>query len=235
MKIAFVTGSTKGIGRQIGIDLLKQGYYVYFNYANDDLEATHLAEELFLYEGNFSIIKANLSDSSGVLNIIFQLPKVDILVLNAGMTDRTPFGQVLISNWNKVFEMNLTVPFFLVQSLKDKISPNGKIIFISSISGIVPDSVSISYGVSKAAINMLVLYLAKEFANKKITVNAIAPGYTDTTWHSNKSKEQIKRIEKKCLANRLGTVQEVSKAVMSVIDNNFINGQILRCDGGFGL
>ena len=82
---------------------------------------------------------------------------------------------------------------------------------------------------------MLVQYLAKEFADKKITVNAIAPGYTMSNWHSSKSEEQIKRIEQKCLANRFGTVEEVSKVVLSIIDNDYINGQIIRVDGGFGL
>ena len=149
------------------------------------------------------------------------------------MTDRTEFGKITLENWNEVFNLNLTNQFFLVQKLKDKINPNGKIIFISSIAGCTTDSTSIAYGVSKGAIHVLVPYLAKEFADKKITVNAVAPGYIDTDWHKEKSKEQIKRIEKKCLANRLGTVQEVSKAVLSIIDNDFINGQIVRCDGGF--
>jgi 3-oxoacyl-[acyl-carrier protein] reductase len=80
---------------------------------------------------------------------------------------------------------------------------------------------------------MLVPYLAKEFTDKKITVNAIAPGYIMTDWHKGKSQTQLKRIAKKCLAGRLGTSEEVSKAVLSVIDNDFINGQVIRVDGGF--
>lgn len=238
MKTALITGSTKGIGKQIGIDLLDKDYFVYFNYSHDVESAQALQDTLDKvgYSGKFSIINADLSgECYNHLLYCLKYKKIDILVLNAGMTDRTSFGNVKISNWNKVLEMNLTVPFFLVQSLKDKINPNGKIIFISSISGIIPDSVSISYGVSKAIINMLVLYLTKEFAKKKITVNAIAPGYVMTDWHKEKSKAQLKRIANKCLAKRLGTPEEVSKAVLAVIDNDFINGQIIRVDGGFGL
>lgn len=230
-KTAFITGSTKGIGKQVGLDLLNKNYFVYFN-GRTEQSCCDLGIELKNKE-NFTILKADLSEIDKIDWIKKQISILDVLVLNAGITDRTPFGKVSLYNWQKVFDTNLTVPFFLIQSLKDKIKPNGKIIFISSISGLTTDSVSIAYGVSKAAINMLVPYLAKEFAEKKITVNAVAPGYIDTTWHRSKSKSQLKRIEKKCLANRLGTPEEVSKAVLAIINNNFINGQIIRVDGGF--
>jgi len=185
---------------------------------------------------NFKIIKANLSSIDEIDKIDEQINifGLDVLVLNVGITDRTPFGKVSLYNWKKIFNTNLTVPFFLVQQLKDKIKLNGKIIFISSISGCTTDSTSVAYGISKGAIHVLVPYLAKEFSNKKITVNAIAPGYIDTGWHKQKSKAQLKRIIKKHLANRLGTTKEVSKAVLSIVDNDFINAQVIRVDGGFG-
>jgi 3-oxoacyl-[acyl-carrier protein] reductase len=231
MKKALVTGSTKGIGKQIGLDLLNKDYFVYFN-GRTEQSCCDLGIELKNQE-NFTILKADLSEIDKIDFINKQIPSLDVLILNAGITDRSPFGKIALENWNRVFNVNLTNQFFLIQELKNKINPNGKIIFISSISGIIPDSVSISYGVSKAAINMLVPYLAKEFADKKITVNAIAPGYIMTDWHKGKSQAQLKRIANKCLAGKLGTPKEVSKAVLSVIDNDFINGQVIRVDGGF--
>lgn len=232
MKTALITGSTKGIGRQVGIDLLDKDYFVYFN-GHTQESTKQLKKELYKYK-NYYIIEADVSDKS-YNHILFTLKRknIDVLVLNAGLTDRTPFGKVKEEAWDIVFNTNLKIPFFLVQALKDKIKLNGRIIFISSISGCTTDSTSISYGVSKGAIHVLVPYLAKEFASKRITVNAIAPGYTNTMWHQNKSPEQIKRIEKKCLANRLGTTQEISKAVMSIIDNDYINAQVIKVDGGF--
>lgn len=235
MKTALITGSTKGIGKQIGIDLLKEGYYVIFNYAKSNKDAELLRKQLVGYQGNFQIIKADMSEISQINKLIKDIDMLDVLVLNAGMTDRTPFGETNSENWKKVFDTNLTVPFFLVETLRNKMNKCGKIIFISSISGCTTDSTSISYGVSKGAIHVLVPYLAKEFANNQVTVNAIAPGYTDTIWHSQKDIKQIERIKQKCLVNRLGTVQEVSKTAMSIIDNDFINGQVIRVDGGFGL
>jgi 3-oxoacyl-[acyl-carrier protein] reductase len=244
MKTALITGSTKGIGKQIGIDLLDKGYYVYFN-GHTQKSTKELEKEIGYrdidhdYLPTLDIICQDLSTIESVIALgkYFKEKErtLDVLILTLGITDRTPFGEIKPEEWNKVFETNLSSAFFLIQELKDNINPNGKIIFISSISGIIPDSVSISYGVSKAAINMLVPYLAKEFANKKITVNAIVPGYIMTDWHKSKSQAQLKRIAKKCLAGRLGTPEEVSKAVFSAIDNNFINGQIIRVDGGFGL
>jgi 3-oxoacyl-[acyl-carrier protein] reductase len=237
-KIALITGSTRGIGKQIGIDLLHKGYFVYFNFAHDAESAKQLDYELinkYLLE-NFKIIKANLSSIKGAEILISNINKpLDVLIFNAGITDRTKFGEINLNKWYEVFNVNLNIPFYITQKLKDKINQTGKIIFISSISGLTTDSVSISYGVSKAAINMLVPYLAKEFKDKKITVNSVAPGYIDTSWHITKNKEQIDNIIKKCLANRLGTPEEVSKIVIAIIDNNFINGQCIRCDGGFNI
>ena len=240
---ALITGSTKGIGKQIGIDLLDKDYFVYFN-GHTQQSIEQLKKEISYrdcdkdYLPTFNIILQDLStiESNISLGNYFKENNkyLDVLVLNLGITDRTPFGEIKPSEWNKVLETNLSGAFFLIQSLKDNINENGKIIFISSISGCTTDSTSIAYGVSKGAIHILVPYLAKEFADKKITVNAVAPGYIVTEWHKDKSKAQLKRIEKKCLANRLGIPEEVSKVVLAIIDNDFINAQIIRVDGGFG-
>lgn len=228
MKTSLVTGSTRGIGFQMGHDLLKKGYFVSFN-GRSEMQMNERSV------GGWNYIQADLSNINEIKKISNKIKSLDVLILNVGITDRTKFGEITLEGWTNVFSMNCTNQFFLVQSLKDKINKNGKIIFITSISGIEADSTSIPYGCSKAATNMMVSYLAKEFAYKHVTVNAVAPGYTETSWHDGKSKEQIKRISNKCLAKRFGTTQEISKAVLSIIDNDFINGQIIRVDGGFGL
>lgn len=242
-KNALIIGSTRGIGKQIGIDLSKENYFVCFN-GHTKESTEQLDKELRNYpycynESKYSIICYDLSIVENSLEFARYLKainvKLDVLVWNVGLTDRTKFGEINSKEWNQVFEANLSAPFFFIQEMKNNINPNGKIILISSILGIIPDSVSISYGVSKAATNMLVPYLAKEFAEKKITINAIAPGFILTDWHKGKSKEQIKRIENKSLAKRLGTTEEISKTAMYIINNDFINAQIIRIDGGYGL
>jgi len=238
MKTALITGSTEGIGKQIGIDLLNKDYFVYFN-GHTQESTKQLEQELndLNYANNSNIICTDLSLLEKNLELANYLKAqdiyLDVLVLNLGITDRALFGAICYDSWKKVMDTNLNFPFFLVQSLASHIKENGRVVFISSISGCTTDSTSIVYGVSKGAIHVLVPYLSKEFADKKITVNAVACGYIDTNWHQNKSKDQIKRIEQKHLANRLGTVQEVSKAVMAIIDNDFINASVLKIDGGF--
>jgi len=232
-KIALITGGTKGIGRAIANALTKQNVHLFINYANDEDSAKKTKREL-----KATIIQADMSKYIGFNKFLIdirKMKKLDYLILNVGITDRTPFGKINFYNWDKVFRTNLTIPFMLVQALKNRINENGKIVFISSISGIIPDSSSISYGVSKASINMLVKYLAKEFAPKKITVNAIAPAYVNTGWHVSKSKAQIKRIEQKNLLKRFAEPEEIAKAVMMVIENDYITGQTIQVDGGFGL
>ena len=233
MKTAIVVGSSRGIGKQIGIDLLRKGYFVFFN-GRDENTLSELSKEL-AHRGYaaFGLIKADCSKIENIDSLLME--KVSVIVWNVGMTDRTSFGEITPKSWKEVFEANVDAPLFYLQAMKNNISLNGKIILISSILGIEPKSRSISYGVSKAAINMLVPYLAKEFSNKNITVNAVAPGFINTSWHEGKTEEQLKKIMNECLAERLGTVEEVSKVVMSIIDNDFINAQVIRVDGGYGL
>ncbi len=237
MKKAIITGSTKGIGFQCGKDLLDLGYFVYFN-GHNKKSIEDLKQKLSGYS-NYEILDRDMStiESNIELAAHFRLKDIyfDVIICNLGITDRTPFGKVEIKKWNEVFECNLSAPFFLIQNIYQNINQDGKIIFISSIAGQKLESVSISYGVSKAAINMLVPYLAKEFASKNITVNAIAPGYILTTWHDGKDKAQLKRIAKKSLIQRLGTTKEISDTIKFIINNNYLNGQIISVNGGFNL
>ncbi len=233
MKTALVTGSTQGIGRAIGIELLKQGYEVYFN--GRSANSMDKIEDILNFFPGAHYIKMDLSTVENCELLINVLKDIDVLVWNVGTTDRTPFLDVEVKEWNKVFEANVDAPFFFIRAMYHKIKPGGRIILISSVLGIEAKSRSISYGVSKAAINMMVPYLAKEFANRKVTVNAIAPGFIDTGWHDGKTKEQIEKIESECLAKRLGRPEEIAKVAAAIVDNEFINGQIIRVDGGYNI
>lgn len=238
MKTALITGSTQGIGRKIGVDLLDNDYYVYFN-GHSENSIKKLQHDLnYNYANNKEVIAKDLSTIYGNLRLahyfISSNIHLDALILNLGITDRTSFGEIMPNMWNKVIETNLSGAFFLIQELRNNIKNNGRIIFISSILSKIPHGVSGSYAASKAGINALVPYLAKEFSDKKITVNAICPGFVKkTNWHINKSKMQINRIEKNILLKRFAEPNEISSLVMEIIKNQYINGTTIDITGGY--
>ena len=225
MKKVLITGSTRGIGRQIGLELLDKGLFVYFNGRN-----TRGAQYI-----HSSTIKADMSTMHGIQEINKNIKDLDYLVCNVGVSDRTKFESTTAKKWDSTISTNLSIPTFLIQKLKSKIRLNGSILFIGSILGKIPDSSSLSYGVSKGALPMLTKYLAKEFAPKNVTVNTVAPGFISTSWHKDKSKCQMERIQKKILLGRFGTTQEVSNLCISILENKYITGQTIYIDGGYGL
>ena len=199
MNIVLVTGGTKGIGKAIVLKYLHQGCYAIITYSSDDETAELFQRELDVnYKDKYEIIKADLSKIEEVkimCNIIrCKYRKIDYLILNAGATNRNSFSDMTIDEWNYVINVNLTMPFFIVQSLVDCIIKGGSILFIGAVMGIYPHAISIPYAVSKAGVHMLSRQLVKHLAPYKITVNTIAPGFVDTPWQKSKPLEQRIRI-----------------------------------------
>ena len=200
MNIVLVTGGTKGIGKAIVLKYLHQGCYAIITYSSDDETAELFQRELDVnYKDKYEIIKADLSKIEEVkimCNIIrCKYRKIDYLILNAGATNRNSFSDMTIDEWNYVINVNLTMPFFIVQSLVDCIIKGGSILFIGAVMGIYPHAISIPYAVSKAGVHMLSRQLVKHLAPYKITVTTIAPGFVDTPWQKSKPLEQRIRIK----------------------------------------
>jgi len=237
MKYALVTGSTRGIGKQIAKDLLKSGCYVILNYSYSEEAAKSASLELSRISSNFTILKGDLSNIEN-LNIFITAVKnitcsLDYLILNAYATERVGFKETSYDMWNKIMNVNLTIPFFLVQGIQDILNQDGRIIFIGSTMGMHPHSRSVPYGVSKAGVHMLSNCLVKHFCDRRITVNAIVPGFVNTSTHDDKHPDHIKRIKEKISLGRFGEVEEISKACLSLIDNGYITGQEIVVDGGY--
>ena len=137
MKTALVTGSSKGIGKQIAIDFLKEGYFVFLNYGHDDLTANDLKDELKLISNNFKILKNDFSTKESIENfcseILSSADEIDVLVLNAGATNRKNLDTITFEEWSSVMMTNLNAPFYIIKLLKEKIKYSGNIIFIGSI------------------------------------------------------------------------------------------------------
>lgn len=238
MNIVLVTGGTKGIGKAIVLKYLHQGCYAIITYSSDDETAELFQRELDVnYKDKYEIIKADLSKIEEVkimCNIIrCKYRKIDYLILNAGATNRNSFSDMTIDEWNYVINVNLTMPFFIVQSLVDCIIKGGSVLFIGAVMGIYPHAISIPYAVSKAGVHMLSKQLVKHLAPYKITVNTIAPGFVDTPWQKSKPLEQRIRIENKIVLKRFALPEEIAQLCWDISQNSYINGSLLEIDGGY--
>lgn len=234
-----ITASTKGIGYEIVKKFLKNGDEVVLNYAHDDSIISLINEELREFEGKYWIIKKDLSTPKSaeefVLDINKIFSKIDILILNAGITNRKSLQEITYDEYEKVMNVNLNMPFYLIKKFNNFINDNGNIIFIGSVIGIYPHAISIPYAVSKAGLKMLAESLVKVFKDRKIRVNTVAPGFVDTPWQKNKNPEHRKRIENKIALKRFGLPEEIADLCFYICKNNYINGATLRIDGGYDM
>jgi NAD(P)-dependent dehydrogenase (short-subunit alcohol dehydrogenase family) len=238
MKYAVVTGSTKGIGKAISQKLLSDGYFVFLNYSNDDDTASNLRQELDCnYKGHFEIIKADLSEFTGLETFIKAIcEKTDIIhyvVINAGVINRSYMDDITPNEWSHVMSANLTIPFFLIKELKPFMKKEGSILLMGSHFGLVPHSISVAYGVSKAGLCHMAKCLVKEFANLNVTVNAIAPGFVDTGFQKDVPPDIRASKVSKTAAGRFATATEIADLCHQMLHNKYINGSVYEINGGY--
>lgn len=237
MKFAIVTGGTKGIGRQICIDLLIRGYFVITNYGNDDRGAEKARVDFSIYSKEFEVVKIDQSkdkDIQSFLGIIRKRTnKINCIVCNTGLTLKKSIETIENVEWERVFKVNVHSHFYLIRDLNSLIQNKAKIIFIGSMLGKIPHSTSLAYGVTKAAVHALSRNLVKEFSDRAVTINTIAPGFVETEWQKDKPEEIRNNIYNKTAIRRFATVGEISQACMMIIENDFINGATISVDGGY--
>lgn len=241
-KAIIVTGSTKGIGRAIALRMLDSGYFVYINYLHDECAALQLKEQLDMngHQNDYSIVRADISCMAGIKSFIqqirFESHELYGVVLNASTNGsrRSTFRNITEEEMTEMFQTNLFSSFFLIQQLADHIKSYGSIVFISSHVGIYPHSTYIPYGLTKAAEIFLSKMLVKEFEERNITVNAVAPAFIETNmFPGTRTKDHLDSIREKIAVHRFGQADEVAAAVMSLIENHYINGSVLSIDGGY--
>lgn len=231
MKYALVTGSTGGIGLTIAKELIKSGYYVFINGRNQ--------RNLFLEDGAHCFIEADVSCEYGVNKlfdeVISRITYIDCLVLNVGATCKKTFSQIELNEWQQVMDTNVNMPFLLTKKFATHISDNGRILFVSSAMSLKPHSISLVYGVSKAAVNALAQGLVKELAPRGICINSICPGFVDTEWQKEKPQWLRDKIADKIALKRFATPEEIADMCVKIIDNSYMNGAIVSVDGGYDM
>jgi 3-oxoacyl-[acyl-carrier protein] reductase len=237
-KIALVTGSGRGIGKAIALKLSADGATVVINDVTDESAAA--AQEITAAGRPALFIKANVTASAEIgammERIIAEYGRIDILVNNAGITRDQLTMRMTDEEWDAVIAINLKGVFVCTRAvLKYMLKQRyGRIINISSISGIVGNPGQVNYCAAKAGIIGLTRTVSKEMASRLITVNAIAPGFIETDMTARIPAKLKEEFNKRIPAGYFGSTEDVASAVAFFASDEarYITGQVLCVDGG---
>ena len=239
-KVAFITGATRGIGRQIALTLAKEGFDIAINYRkeNEDLIETKTMVEdqkvkCFTVQGDVS----SFEDSERMVkDIIEEFNHIDILVNNAGITKDKLLMRMKKEDFESVIGVNLVGTFNITKNVIPYMMKNrsGRIINVSSVVGISGNAGQTNYSASKAGIIGFTKSLAKEVGSRNILVNAVAPGFIETQMTDVLKEEVKEEISKTIPLKRMGTVEDVANVVkfLASKDSSYITGQVINIDGG---
>lgn len=238
-KVALVTGSAQGIGKAIAISLAREGADVIISDVNLE-KAEETAKEIGAMGVKTLALKANVADFAeveGMIDkVIAEFKKIDILVNNAGITRDNLIVRMKEEDWDLVLDINLKGTFNCIKAAIRPMSKqrSGKIISIASIVGVMGNAGQANYVASKAGVIGLTKTVAREYANRGINVNAVAPGFIDTAMTQALSQDVRDNLAKQIPMGRLGTSEDVADAVKFLASDkaNYITGQVIHVNGG---
>jgi len=237
-KTALITGASRGIGSSIAQIFAENNAFVGINYKTNKKKAEYVLEKIKQRGGKGVLLKGDVSNPKDVEKIVktfvSEVKKIDILVNNAGIYIRSNFETLSYETWNKVISTNLTGSFNLCKQVLPFMKPGGKIIFISSQLAFRGTSHGADYASSKAGMLGLMRSLALELANKKINVNAVAPGTIDTDIIAGYSEELRKKRIQEIPLNRIGTPDDIANTCLFLASHlsDYITGETINVNGG---
>ncbi len=239
-KVVLVTGSSRGIGNQIARSFADKGASVVINGRTNSEDLLNLENDLKQINCDYMSIIGDVSDKIFVCNainkVIDKYTKIDILVNNAGIISDNLLLNMEFEDFKKVIDINLGGTFlFTKYTLPHMISSYyGKIINISSNSGVYGNIGQANYASSKAGLNMFTKTIAKEVGRYNININAIAPGFVETDIVNNVSKDILQNAKKRNASRRFAKPYEIANLVHFLASDLccYINGETIVVDGG---
>ena len=227
-----ITGGSRGIGAAAVERFAAKGYTVYFFYAQNEAAARTVAEKTGAIP-----IRCDVSDGASVKQAFAQIPDVDILICNAGISHYGLMSMMPEADWDRIFNVNVkgiyhcvnaAMPFFLNKQ-------RGSILTVSSMWGRVGASCEAAYSATKGAVIALTKALAKELGPSGIRVNCVAPGVVLTDMCAGFDDETLAGLAEETPLGRNGTPADVAKAMEYLSEADFVTGHILNVDGGFAI
>jgi acetoacetyl-CoA reductase/3-oxoacyl-[acyl-carrier protein] reductase len=238
-KTALVTGASRGIGRAIAIELAREGAKVAVNFARNEAKAQEVAEEITKLGGTCLLVQADIGNSQEaramVARVAEEFTHLDVLVNNAGITRDAMLPNMTDEQWVEVIHTNLDGCFFCTSAAIPIMTAQsyGRIINISSMNGQVPAVGQANYSASKGGIIAFTRTAAAELVHSGITVNTIAPGYTETDMFEAVPPALQTKIKGKIPMGRFAHPEEIAKAVIFLVaDGDYITGQQISVNGG---
>ena len=238
-RVAIISGSSKGIGAAVAERLAADGLAVIINYSSGADVADALVARIEAAGGVATAVKADVSDATAVAALFDAAEQaysgIDVLVNNAGIMKLSSIAQTEDETFDQHVAVNLKGVFNCLREAGKRMRDGGRIVnFSSSVVGLYQPTYGV-YAATKAGVEAMTHILAKEMRGRRITVNAVAPGPTDTPlFTAGKSGEQIEGIAKMNPLERLGEPVDVASAVSFLVgsDGGWVNGQVLRVNGG---
>lgn len=240
-KVALVTGASRGIGRAIALKLAEAGAIVLVNYNGSKERAQAVVEEIVVKGGQSEAIQCDVADYEAcgkmINNVIEKYGRIDILVNNAGITRDNLILRMSEEDYDTVLNTNLKGAFNTIKHTSKNFvkQKGGKIINISSVSGVVGNAGQANYSASKAGLIGLTKSVAKELGSRGVCVNAVAPGFIETEMTETLGEKMLEKVKPMIPLGKLGTVDDVAQMVTFLAGADYITGQVICVDGGLGM
>jgi 3-oxoacyl-[acyl-carrier protein] reductase len=239
-KTAVITGASRGIGRAVALLMAENGADIAVIFSGNEAaanEVVSLAEKFNVKAKAYKCDVSDFSQSKNICENIFKdFGKIDILVNNAGITKDGLMLAMSENDFDSVIDVNLKGAFNFARHLSRYImkSPSGRIINISSVSGIAGNVGQANYSASKAGLIGLTKTIAKELASRKVTCNAIAPGFIETDMTATLPEDILEKVQTAIPLKRMGKAEEVAALALFLASDPaaYITGEVIKIDGG---